>query len=102
MVFFADVGGFYVANIEFFDDLGSLYIFADYNLNDDGSLSIWFMDQSLIVEEVEQGYLRGAITYDEFDDYVTLTEDRSTLLSLIQHYDRETLFSLAWGPFYRQ
>lgn len=101
-LFWTNVADYSVVNVESRDGPEIIYMFADYAIGDDGGLMVWFMDDEIVSEEIQSGRLTGTIEYDEFGDYVTITDSGSAILAMIERYDRETIFSVEWGPFYRQ
>lgn len=101
-VHFTDAGDYYVLNVAFDSDYGTRYYFADYGFNEDGSLTLWFMSETVVTEEIRSGRLAGEITSDEYGDSVTITAAPEAILAMIRTHPREEMFDFAYGPFYRR
>ena len=101
-LFWTAVADYSVVNAESYGEAGVSYIFADYAIGDDGELMVWFMDDTIVRDEIEAGRLNGTVEYDEFDFYVTITDSGPAIVAMIERYDREAVFSVEWGPFFRQ
>ena len=101
-LFWTQMADYSVVNVESRDGAEVIYLFADYAIGDDGGLMVWFMDDQVVISEIENGYLTGTIEYDEFGEYVTITDSGPAIRAMIERYDRETMFSVEWGPFYRR
>ncbi len=101
-LFWTRVADYSVVNVESRDSPEVTYMFADYVIGDESELMVWFMDNQVVNDEIVNGRLNGTVEYDEFGEYVTITDTAQAILAMIERHDRETIFSVEWGPFYRQ